>query len=117
MERKMTKIDIVMRGDKFNELKNELKTIGIEGITVSNVLGCGNQKDIVKKYRGVDYHVELIPKIKAEIVVCEVPVESVLNVAGRILNTGEKGDGKVFVYEIEDALRVRTGERGYEAIL
>ncbi len=117
MTRAMTKIDIITRGDKFNELKNELKVIGIEGITVSNVLGCGNQKDVVKKYRGLDYHVELIPKVKAEIVVCEVPVESVLSVAERILNTGEKGDGKIFVYEIEDALRVRTGERGYQAIL
>lgn len=117
MDYKMTKIEIITRGDKFNELKNELKTIGIEGITVSNVLGHGNQKDIIKKYRGVDYHVELIPKVKAEIVVCEVPVESVLQVAKRVLNTGEKGDGKIFVYEIEDALRVRTGERGYKAIL
>lgn len=117
MDHVMTKIDIIMRGEKFNELKNELKTIGIEGITISNVLGCGNQKDIVKKYRGVDYHIELIPKIKAEIVVCEVPVESVLQVARRVLNTGEKGDGKIFVYEISDALRLRTGERGYKAIL
>lgn len=117
MTRKMTKIDIIMRGEKFNELKDELNAVGIEGITVSNVLGCGNQKEVVEKYRGVDYHVELVPKVKAEIVVCEVPVEIVLNVAERVLKTGKKGDGKVFVYEIEDAMRIRTGERGYRAIL
>lgn len=117
MNEVMTKIDIVTRGEKFNELKNELKDIGIEGMTISNVLGCGNQKDVIKKYRGVDYQIELIPKIKVEIVVCEVPVESVLNVARRVLNTGTKGDGKVFVYTIEDALRIRTKERGYKAIL
>ena len=117
MSRVMTKIDIIMRGEQFNRLKNALKDIGIEGMTVTNVLGCGNQKDIVKKYRGLDYHIELIPKIKAEIVVCEVPIESVLEVARKVLHTGEKGDGKIFIYEIQDALRVRTGERRYKAIL
>ena len=114
---KMTKIDIISSGEKFNDLKNELKTIGIEGMTVSNILGCGNQKNKMEKYRGVTYEVALIPQVKVEIVVCEVPVESVLQVANRVLKTGETGDGKVFIYPIEDALRVRTGERGYKAIL
>lgn len=114
---KMTKIDIIAPSDKFIELKNELKTIGIEGMTISNILGFGNQKSKIKKYRGVPYEIELIPQVKVEIVVCEVPVESVLQVAGQILHTGQTGDGKIFVYEIGDALRVRTGERGVEAII
>ena len=117
MERKITKIDIVTRPSKLEELKDALNEIGVLGMTVSQVLGCGLQGGHKEVYRGHEYEVNLVPKIKVETVVCEVPVEKVLEVAQKVLRTGKFGDGKIFVYELSDAVRIRTGHRGAEAIM
>lgn len=112
----ITKIDIITRKTKFEELKEALNEIGITGMTVSQVLGFGAQKGEVQYYRGVPMELKLLPKIKVEVVVCEVPVEKVLETAEKILKTGEYGDGKIFVYELKQVVKVRTGERGKAAL-
>lgn len=117
MERKLTKIDIITRPEKLEELKAALNAIGVLGMTVSQVYGCGLQKGRKEVYRGKEYEVNLVPKIKLETVVCEIPVEKVLKVAQKVLRTGKFGDGKIFVYELSDAVRIRTGQRGVEAIM
>ena len=117
MERKITKIDIITRPNKLEELKDALNKIGVLGMTVSQVYGCGLQRGHKEIYRGKEYDVNLVPKIKLETVVCEIPVEKVLEVAQKVLRTGKFGDGKIFVYELSDAVRIRTGHRGVEAIM
>lgn len=117
MDRKITKIEIITRSSKLEELKEALNEIGVLGMTVSQVYGSGLQKGHKEVYRGREYEVQLVPKIKLETVVCEVPVESVLEVAQKVLRTGKFGDGKIFVYELSDAVRIRTGQRGAEAIM
>ena len=116
-ERKITKIDIITRPSKLEELKEALNEIGVMGLTVSQVYGCGTQKGHKEVYRGREYEVTLVPKIKLETVVCEIPVEKVLETAQKVLRTGKFGDGKIFVYELSDAVRIRTGHRGAEAIM
>ena len=116
MDGKITKIEIIMNPSKFEELKEALNQIGITGITVSNVTGCVLQKGHKEYYRGVAVDINLLPKLKVEVVVCEVPVESVVDTATKILRTGNVGDGKIFIYEVADAVRIRTGERGADAI-
>ena len=115
--RKITKIDIITRPGKLEELKEALNGIGVAGMTVSQVYGCGLQKGHKEIYRGTEYTVNLVPKVKIETVVCEIPVEKVLEVAKRVLNTGHIGDGKIFVYDVENAVRIRTGEEGDLAII
>lgn len=117
MDRKITKIEIVTRPSKLEELKNALNEIGVMGMTVSQVFGCGTQGGHKEIYRGREYEITLVPKIKVETVVCEIPVEKVIETAERILRTGKFGDGKIFVYELSDAVRIRTGHRGAEAIM
>ena len=117
VQRKITKIDIITRPNKLEELKDALNAIGVLGMTVSQVYGCGLQKGHKEVYRGREYEVNLVPKIKVETVVCEIPVEKVLDTAQKILRTGKFGDGKIFVYELSDAVRIRTGQRGVEAIM
>lgn len=115
--RKMTKIDIITRPGKLEELKEAMYAIGVTGMTVSQVFGCGLQKGHTEVYRGQEYAINLLPKVKVEIVVCEVPVEAVLEAAKRACRTGKIGDGKIFVYPIENAVRIRTGEEGDIAIM
>ena len=115
--RKITKIDIVTRPNKLDELKEAMNGIGVQGMTVSQVYGCGLQKGHTEVYRGQEYHINLVPKIKVEIVVCEVPVERVIETAQRVLRTGQVGDGKIFVYNVENAVRIRTGVEGDAAIM
>lgn len=98
-------------------LKDALNEIGVLGMTVSQVYGCGTQKGHKKIYRGREYEINLLPKIKIENVVCEIPVERVLEVAQKVLRTGKFGDGKIFVYKLSDAVRIRTGQRGAEAVM
>lgn len=117
MDRKITKIDIVTRPSKLEELKDALNAIGVMGMTVSQVYGCGLQKGHVEVYRGQKYAINLLPHIKVETVVCEVPVEKVIETAQRVCKTGQVGDGKIFVFDVEDAVRIRTGDRGPEAIM
>ena len=113
---KMTKIDIITNEQKFEDLKAALSTIGITGITVSHVLGCGMQKGGSEFYRGVPVEINLLPKIRLEIVVSKVPVEKVVETAKKALYTGKIGDGKIFVYDVENVIKVRTGEEGYDAL-
>ncbi len=112
----MTKVVIVTRPDRFEPLKDAMSKIGITGMTVTNVMGCGMQKGSKEFYRGVPIETHLLPKIKMEIVVCKVPVESVVETAKNVLYTGAVGDGKIFVYEVADVIKVRTGESGYDAL-
>ena len=117
MGNKISKIEIIMNSSKFEELKEEMNNIGITGMTVSNVMGCGLQKGHKEYYRGVAVEINLLPKLKVEIVVCEVPVESVIEAATKVIRTGNIGDGKIFIYDVADAVRIRTGERGVDAII
>jgi nitrogen regulatory protein P-II 1 len=113
----LTKIDIITRPSKLDELKEALNEIGVAGITVTQVYGCGLQKGHKEVYRGQTVEMQLVPKIKIETVVCEVPVRQVLETAKRVLRTGKVGDGKIFVYELDNAVRIRTGEEGEIAII
>ncbi|WP_198022642.1 P-II family nitrogen regulator [Anaerovibrio sp. RM50] len=114
---KMTKIEIITRSNKLDDLMGALNDIGVLGMTVSQVFGCGLQKGHEEVYRGKKYDINLVPKVKIETVVCEVPVDLVLDTAQRVLRTGNYGDGKIFVYELTDAVRIRTGQRGATAIM
>ena len=113
---KMTKIDILANETKYEVLKEALQGIGITGMTVSNVMGCGMQKGGTEFYRGVPVEINLLPKIRLEIVVCKVPVKTVVETAKKALYTGKIGDGKIFVYDVENVIKVRTGEEGYAAL-
>ncbi len=113
---KMTKIDIITRPGKLEELKEALNAIGVTGMTVSQVFGCGLQKGHTEVYRGKEYNINLLAGVKLEIVVCETPVESVVETVKRVCRTGKVGDGKIFIYPIENAVRIRTGEEGTVAI-
>ncbi|MDD6134549.1 MAG: P-II family nitrogen regulator [Selenomonadaceae bacterium] len=113
---KITKIEIITRSSKLDDLMRALNEIGVLGMTVSQVFGCGLQKGHEEVYRGKKYDINLVPKIKIETVICEVPVEKVLDTAQKVLRTGSFGDGKIFVTELADAVRIRTGQRGAEAI-
>ena len=115
--RKITKIEIITRPSKLEELKEALNAIGVTGMTVTQVYGCGLTKGHTEIYRGKEYTVNLVPKVKIETVVCEVPVETVLEAAQKVLRTGKIGDGKIFVYPLENAIRIRTGEEGDIAIM
>lgn len=116
MNERITKIDIIMRQSQFEELKEALNKIGITGMTVSNVLGCGAQKGYKEYYRGVEVEINLLHKLKVEIVVCEVPVDLVVETAKKVLKTGELGDGKIFIYDVQNVVRIRTGEEGRDAL-
>ncbi|MHA2959997.1 P-II family nitrogen regulator [Priestia megaterium] len=112
----LTKIEIITRPSKFEELKQELAKIGVSGITVTDALGCGLQKGITELYRGVKKQDNMHARIKVEIVVCEVPVPDVVDKARKVLNTGQPGDGKIFIYELKNAIKIRTGEEGSQAL-
>ena len=113
----LTKIEIITRPDKLEDLKEALNRIGVAGITVRQVYGCGLTKGHKEIYRGAEYSISLAPKVKVETVVCEVPVQEVLDVAQQVLKTGKVGDGKIFVYTLDNAVRIRTGETGEAAIM
>ena len=113
---KLTKVEIVCKESKFETLKAAMMDIGITGMTVSHVLGCGVQKGKPEYYRGVQIESNLLPKIQVDIVVSEVPVRKVIDTAKKVLYTGHIGDGKIFVYDVENVVKVRTGEEGYDAL-
>ncbi|MCR5465336.1 MAG: ammonium transporter [Lachnospiraceae bacterium] len=113
---KFTKIEIVCRESRFEQLKTAMMDIGITGMTVSHVLGCGIQKGKPEFYRGVPVEATLLPKIQVDIVVVAVPVRKVIETAKKVLYTGHIGDGKIFVYDVENVIKVRTGEEGYDAL-
>ena len=113
---KMTNVVILTSSSKFEVLKVALDKIGITGMTVTQVLGCGLQKGGLEYYRGVPIQSTLRPKVKTEIVVCKVPVELLVKTVKEALYTGNVGDGKIFIYDVENVIRVRTGEEGYDAL-
>jgi len=113
---KFTKIEIVCKESKFEALKNAIMQLGITGMTVSHVLGCGIQKGKPEYYRGVQVEANLFPKVQVDIVVSAVPVRKVIETAKKVLYTGHIGDGKIFVYDVENVVKVRTGEEGFDAL-
>lgn len=115
-DKTITKIEIICKERMFETLKTELMAIGITGMTVSHVMGCGVQKGAPEYYRGVQVEMQLLPKISVEMVISKVPTMDVINAARKALYTGHIGDGKIFVYDVEDCVKVRTGESGYEAL-
>ena len=115
-ESELSRVDIILKQSKFEELKNALNGIGITGMTVTQVLGCGMQKGAAEYYRGVPVDMTLLPKVKIEVVVAKVPVEEVVSTARKVLYTGHIGDGKIFIYDVRDSVKIRTGETGYDAM-
>ena len=113
---KFTKIEIVCKESRLEPLKAAMMEIGITGMTVSHVLGCGVQQGKPEYYRGVQIEANLLPKVQMDIVVSKVPVRSVIETAKKVLYTGHIGDGKIFVYDVENVVKVRTGEEGYDAL-
>lgn len=113
---KLTKVEIITKQNKFEALKIAMDKIGITGMTVSNVLGYGIQGGHMEYYRGVEFETHLLPKVKIEIVISKVPVRTVIETAKKVLYTGNIGDGKIFVYDVENVIKVRTGEEGYDAL-
>ncbi|NCC67581.1 MAG: adenylate cyclase, partial [Clostridia bacterium] len=113
---KITKVQMLIKQEKFEALKEAMMDIGITGMTVSHVLGCGVQKGKPEYYRGVKQDITLLPKVQVDIVISKVPVATVIETAKHVLYTGHIGDGKIFVYNVEDVIKVRTGETGYDAL-
>ena len=113
---KLTNISIVTKQSKFTELNTALTEIGITGMTVTQVLGCGTQKGNTEYYRGVAVEMNLLPKIRIDIVVSKIPVKTVVDTAVKALYTGHIGDGKIFIYDVEDVVKIRTGETGFDAL-
>ena len=113
---KITKVEIITKQSRFEALKTAMNEIGVTGMTVTQVLGCGMQKGKTEFYRGVETEVNLLPKVQVEIVVTKVPVRTVIDTAKSVLYTGHIGDGKIFVYDVENVIKVRTGEEGYDAL-
>lgn len=113
---KFTKVEIICKEARFEALKNAMAGLGITGMTVSHVMGYGQQQGKPEYYRGVPVETTLLPKIQVDIVVSKIPVRSVIETAKKVLYTGHIGDGKIFVYDVENVVKVRTGEEGYDAL-
>ena len=112
----MKKVEAIIKPFKLDEVKDKLNELGIQGITVTEVKGFGRQKGHTELYRGAEYVVDFLPKIKMEIVLADSQVEDVINAIAKAGQTGRIGDGKIFVTNIEEAVRIRTGERGEDAV-
>ena len=112
----MKKLEIIIQPEKQEALKAILDASNVSGIMISNIMGYGNQKGIIKNYRGASYNVTLLPKIKVETVVSDEVAPGLIDKVVDEINTGNFGDGKIFVYDVEDAVRIRTGEHGDKAL-
>ncbi len=112
----MKKIDAVIQPHKLEEVKAALIAIGVDGMTISEVRGHGRQKGHTEVYRGAEYTVDLIPKVRLELVVADARWEEIAGVLSAAARTGKIGDGKIFVYSVEDAVRIRNGDRGESAL-
>lgn len=112
----MKKLEIVIRPEKLDELKEILDTCKVTGVMITNVMGYGNQKGYKQNYRGSEYNVNLLPKIKVETIVTEEIADKLVEMVVKQINTGNYGDGKIFISNIEDVVRIRTGEHGEAAI-
>ena len=113
---KMTKVTIITNQSRFSELESTLARIGVTGLTISNVFGYGMQKGHETYFRGAPVESRLLPKVKIDVVICKIPTETVVNAVQKVLCTGNVGDGKIFVYDVEDVVKVRTNEHGYDAL-
>jgi ammonium transporter, Amt family len=113
---KMTKISVITNQNKLTLLHAALDKIGITGLTVTNVLGHGMQKGHVEYYRGAPVNIRLLPKVQVDMVVSKIPTQTVIDAIKKVLYTGKVGDGKIFVYDVENVIKVRTGEQGYDAL-
>jgi nitrogen regulatory protein P-II 1 len=112
----MKKIEAIIQPHKLEEVKEELKAIGIDGMTITEVRGHGRQKGHKEIYRGMEYQVDLLPKIKLEMVVPDARLEEVIQTLVKSARTGKIGDGKIFVYEVAEAIRIRNDDRGESAL-
>ncbi|WAM34245.1 P-II family nitrogen regulator [Caldicellulosiruptor morganii] len=112
----MKKIECIIRPEKLEEVKDALNQLGIKGMTVSQVMGCGLQKGKTEYYRGVEININLLPKIKIELIVKDSEVDRIVDTIIKVARSGKIGDGKIFIYNVEDAVRIRTGENGESAI-
>jgi nitrogen regulatory protein PII len=110
------KIEAIIRPFKLEEVKEALVEQGIRGLTISEVRGYGRQKGHTETYRGSEYRIEFVPKIKVEVVVEDTKVEKVVDAILKTAKTGQVGDGKIFIYKVEDVVRIRTGESGKDAL-
>lgn len=112
----MIKIEAIIKPFKLDEVKDALNTIGVQGMTVTEVKGFGRQKGHVELYRGAEYEIAFVPKVKLEIVAADAIADKVVQTIQDKAKTGKIGDGKIFVYEVKDVIRIRTGEKGEAAI-
>ncbi len=112
----MKKLEIIIRPEKLEDLKSILECCKANGIMITNIMGYGNQKGFKEVYRGSEYNVNLLPKIKVETVVANEISEVIVDKVVKEINSGSYGDGKIFIYDVEDAIRIRTGERGSDAL-
>ena len=112
----MKKLEIIIKPEKLEDLKGVLDTEEVNGLNIVNSMGYGNQKGLIKNYRGAEYSVNLLPKIKVETVVADEVAPKLIDKIVDEINTGHFGDGKIFVYDVEDAIRIRTGEHGTKAL-
>ena len=116
-EAQLKKVVMIINPAKFEILKDAMNRIGVTGMTMTNVMGCGVQKGKSRYYRGVKIdEVNLNPKTKVEMIISSIPVSTVVETAKSVLYTGNIGDGKIFVYDVDDVIKVRTGEHGYDAL-
>lgn len=112
----MKKIEAIVRPGKLETIKEALSKLGIRGLTVSNILGCGNQKGYKEIYRGQEVKIQLLPKIRLEIVLPDELAEEAIDAIIETARTGNVGDGKIFVYDVQEAIRIRTGDKGLSAL-
>ena len=110
------KVVIIAKLSRYEKLKNALNTLGVTGMTVTQVMGCGIQKGAGEKYRGVEMDVTVLPKVKVEVIIGSIPVEKVVETVKKTLYTGRIGDGKIFVYNVQKVIKVRTGEEDLDAL-
>jgi len=116
MNDKITKVDVIAPQGKLENLIDELDNIGITGMTVSNVLGYGMQKGHTEYYRGTAVNVKLLQKVKVEIVICNIPLDIVIDTIKKVLYTGKIGDGKIFIYDVTNVIRISNGLEGKDAL-
>ncbi|MBR1470532.1 MAG: P-II family nitrogen regulator, partial [Lachnospiraceae bacterium] len=116
LESGMHKVVIITKLSRYDKIKRALNTLGVTGITVTQVTGCGIEKGAGQMYRGVEMDMTLLPKIKLEVVVSKIPVDSVIETAKKTLYTGKIGDGKIFVYPVSRVVKIRTGEEDFAAL-
>ena len=112
----MKKLEIIIKPEKLEDLKEVLDSCEVNGMNIVNSMGYGNQKGYTRMYRGTTYNVNLLPKVKVETVVADDAAEKIVDGVVEEISTGNYGDGKIFIYNIEDVVRIRTGERGADAI-